>query len=498
MSNHADSGGLGSLFSTFDHQKIARMFLGWNMSLFLFAGIMAGYFKMMDFYGKGVEQATLDRLLTYHGVAMVFMFVVPFIPTVLGFYLLPLQLGAREMAFPTLSRCSLRFHVFGIVLMMASLVTYPVGAGWTFTTPYSLIDGGSFFLLALGLFFQAASWVATGINFISTVHYRRREDLGFFDMPIFSWSLYLFSYVLVIAGLLLGICILYLAGAEATGRGLFSGLSNPLDWQNYFWFVTTSAAFFAAIPALGVITEVVSGISGKDVVGYRTVVGSLIALLALSFVTWGVHLVGMGQDPALSFTFSFLSMLAVVPVSLIVYSWLATLNRGAVHCAAPTTYVVAFLFNGGIGAMLGLFLTNMSAGSYLGVTLFKSAHIHYLLMGGVMGAGLAGIYFWWPRFTGRLYNNNFARMGAALYMIGLNLAFFPQIIMGARGLAQGAGNTPESLNGLQDVSHIGMGILLLGLCVAATNLITSLTDGAEAGDNPWGARTLEWNSEARS
>ena len=496
MSNQADTGGLGGWLSTFDHKKIALMFLGWTSGLFLLAGIMAGYFKMMDFYGTGGEQANLDRLLTYHGVAMVFMFAVPFIPSVLGFFLLPLQLGAREMAFPILSRLSLRFHVAGIGLMILSLVTYPVGTGWTFLTPFSLIDGGAFFLLALGLFFQGLSWALTGINFICTVHFERRQDMGFFDMPILSWSLYLFSYVLVIAGLLLSIVIMYLAGAEATGRGLFSGMSNPLDWQNYFWFITTAAAFFAAIPAMGVITEVISGLAGKAVVGYRFVVGSLIALLALSFVTWGVHLVGLGQDPAVSFTFSFLSMLAVVPVSIIVYSWLATLNRGAVHCAAPTTYVVAFIFNGGIGAMLGLFLTNMSVGGYLGVSLFQTAHIHYLLMGGVMGAGLAGLHFWWPRITGHRYNNAVGRAGGFIYLIGLNLAFFPQIIMGAKGLAQGAGEAPESLNGLQDVSHIGMAVLLLGLTIAVTNLISSLTSGTEAAKNPWGARTLEWNSEA--
>ncbi len=492
----ADGEGLGGWFSTFDHKKIAWMFLGWTMGMFLFGGILAGYFKLMSFLGMNVDQGTLDRMLTYHGVIMVFMFMVPLIPSVLGFFLLPLQLGAREMALPGLSRFSLRFYALGVIMLLASLVTCPVGTGWTFATPYSLIDGGAFVLLALGMMFMALSWVFTGVNFLVTVHQKRAVGMGFFQMPILAWSLYLTAYVLVASGLLLAIVIMYLAAAEATGRGLFSGLSNPLDWQNYFWFITTPVAFFAIIPAMGVITEVIAGISRKAVTGYRTVVGSLIALLAISFVSWGVHLTGQGQDAAISFTFAVLSLLAVVPVALIVYSWLATLNRGAILCGAPTTYVIAFLLNGGIGAMLGLFLVNMSVGDYLAATLFTTAHMHYLMMGGVMGAMLAGLYYWWPKFTGRLYNQNMGRLGAALYMIGLNLAFFPQIIMGAKGLAQGAHLVPADLAGLQILSLMGMAILMFGLGIAVVNLMTSLTNGPAAPANPWGASTLEWKTDS--
>jgi cytochrome c oxidase subunit I len=491
-----DGKGFGAWFSTYDHKKIAMMFLGWTMGMFLFSGILAGYFKLMALRGDGVEQASLDRLLTYHGVIMVFMFLVPLIPSVMGYFLLPLQLGARDMAMPKFSRCSLRFYVVGVFLLLLSLIIAPVGTGWTFTTPYSLIDAGAFSLLAFGLFFMAMSWVFTGVNFLVTVHHNRAPGMGFFDMPILSWSLYLTSYVLVISGLLLGIVILYLAGAEASGRGLFSRQSSPLDWQNYFWFITTPAAFFAIIPAMGIITEVIVGISRKAVTGYRTVVGSMIALLAISFVTWGVHLVGMGQNQAVSFSFASLSLLTVIPVALIVYSWLATLNRGAVFCGAPTTYVVAFFLNGGIGAMLGLFLANMSVGSYLAATLFTTAHIHYLMMGGVLGAMMAGLYFWWPKFTGRLYNHNFARLGAILYVVGLNLAFFPQVIMGAKGLAQGAHLVPADLAGLQSVSIIGMGLLVLGFFTTLVNLVSSWTSGPEAPANPWGATTLEWTTDS--
>ena len=247
---------------------------------------------------------------------------------------------------------------------------------------------------------------------------------------------------------------------------------------------------------MGIITEVIAGISRKAVTGYRTVVGSMIALLAVSFVTWGVHLIGFGQEASLSFVFGALSLLAVVPVSLIVYSWLATLNRGAIFCGAPTTYVLAFLLNGGIGAMLGLFLTNMSVGSYLSATLFTTAHLHYLMMGGVFGSMLAGLHFWWPKFTGRMYNQNIARLGAVLYLVGLNLAFFPQVIMGAKGLAQGAHLVPVELAGMQNLSFVGMALLIAGLSMAVVNLMSSVTHGPLASANPWGATTLEWKTDS--
>ena len=301
------------------------------------------------------------------------------------------------------------------------------------------------------------SWAVTGINFIVTVHNKRAAGMGFFQMPILSWSLYLTGYILAFAGLVFAIIIMYLAAAKVSGKGLFALGSNPLDWQNYFWFVTTPAAFFALLPAAGVITEVIAGISRKAVAGYRMVVGSLIALLALSFVTWGVHLIGSGQSQSTSFVFAFLSLLAVVPVALISYSWLSTLFRGSIACAPPTTFVVAFMLCGGAGAVMGLFLSALSVGSYLNNTMFATAHAHYVLLGGVTTAFLAGLHYWWPRLTGRLYDPLQGRIGGVLYMVGMNLAFFPQFIMGARGLAAGVPQNEGYVGGAAERVRRGHG-----------------------------------------
>jgi cytochrome c oxidase subunit 1 len=320
--------------------------------------------------------------------------------------------------------------------------------------------------------------------------------MGFFDMPVFSWSLYLTGFILTLTGVLFAIIMLYLASSRAFGKGLFAAGADPLLWQNYFWFVTTPAAFFALLPAVGVVTEVIAGMSRRPVVGYRTLVGALIALLGLGFVTWGVRLVGAGQAPEVSFVFAAFSVLTAVPAALIAYSWLATLYRGAVACAAPVTFSVAFILQAGIGVVMGLFLSSLALGAYLANTLFVTAQIHYVMMGGVLTAFLAGLHYWWPKMTGRTYSNLLGRLSGFTYLLGLNLAFLPQVIAGAQGVPQGLSRLPEGLGGLDLVSNIGMWVLISGLVMIISNLFGSLHDGARAGDNPWGAATLEWKTSS--
>jgi len=480
-----------------NHKTIAMMYLAWTMSLFLLAAIIAAFLPLEMSSGHEVDQSLLDQMLTYHGVIMVFMFLVPVIPSVLGYFLLPLQLGADEMAMPQLSRGSFGFFALGTILVLASIVKYPVGTGWTFNTPYALIDGGSLGFMAAGLAFIALSWVLTGVNIIGTVHRNRAAGSGFFDMPILSWSLYLTSYVLVLTGAVFAVIIALLAMANVTGRGPFAGQADPLLWQNAFWFVTTPAAFFAILPAIGVITDVIAGISRKALTGYRIVVWSMISLPVIGFASWGTHLIGSGQDAGVGFSFSVVALLIVIPMALITYCWLATLSRGAIFCAAPTTFTLAFLLNGGIGGALGLFLLNPSVGAYLASTLFTTAHIHYVMMGGVVTALLAGLHFWWPRITGRNYDPLLGRVSGVVYTVGLNLAFFPQIIMGTRGLPQGTHIVPSDMTGLQVVSTVGIFVLLSGVALVAINLVRSLISGSRAEANPWLATTPEWVTESR-
>ncbi len=480
-----------------NHKSIAMMYLFWTMSLFVLGAVIAAFLPLEMSSGNEVDQAVLDQMLTYHGVIMVFMFLVPVIPSVLGYFLLPLQLGVDEMAMPKLSRCSFGFFALGTILVLVSMAKYPVGTGWTFNTPYSLIDGGSLGIMAAGLALIALNWVLTGVNIIGTVHRSRGEGPGFFDMPILSWALYLTSYVLVITGVVFAVIIGLLAVANVTGRGPFAGQADPLLWQNAFWFVTTPAAFFTILPAIGVISDVIAGISRKALTGYRTVIWSMVSLLAVGFASWGTHMIGSGLDAGLGFSFSVVALLAVIPMALITYSWLATLSRGAIACAAPTTFTLAFLLNGCIGAALGLFLLNPSVGAYLASTMFTTAYIHYVMMGGVVTALLAGLHYWWPMIAGRTYDSLLGRVSGVVYLVGLNLAFFPQIIMGTRGLPQGTHTVPSDMTGLQVVSTVGIAVLLFGVALVVFNLVRSLISGPRAEANPWAAASPEWLTEPR-
>lgn len=488
------AGGAGWLTTT-DHKRIALQFLWWTCGAFLLGAIYAVILRMRVSSGL-VEPELYRQMLTQHGILMVFLFLVPAIPSVLGNYLLPLQLGAGEMRLPWLTRLSLRLQMAGTVLLVLSIMFGAVGAGWTFTTPQSLQSPGAFSLMAVALACVAAGWLATGVNFIVTVHHGRRPGLGFFRMPILSWSLYLSAYAMVVAGTLFAVLVTYLAAARGSAAGPFGAGADPLLWQGYFWFAMQPLAIFALLPAAGVITEVIAGVARRPVVGYRTVVGSLIALLGLGFATWGVHLVGRGQSPALSFTFAGLGLLVAVPVALISFSWLSTLYRGAVACAAPTSFVVAFLFNTGIAVMSGLMLCTLSAADYLANTVFLTAHLHYVMMGGVLTALLAGLHYWWPVMFGRMYNPLLGRLSAFTYLVGFNLAFLPQLIAGARGLPQGLATVPAGFGGLDVAATWGMWVLSTGLVMIMSNLFGALHDGPESGQNPWGATTGEWRGAA--
>ena len=484
--------GVGEWFNSTDHKRISLMFLAWTGGAFMLAMILAILPLAKAVGGRGLGPQVVFETLTYQRLLQVFGWLVPAVPAVLGFFVLPLQLGARNMTLPTLSRCSLRFYVIGLVLMLVSLMLGPVGTGWTLDSHLSLLDPGAFGLLMVALFFMGLSWFLTGVNFVVTVHHGRRAGLGFFDMPLTVWGLYLYSYLLVISGLIFGIIALYMASSRVTTVGLFGWQADPMAWRTYFWFAVRPVAYFALIPAVGIISDVISGISRKASTGYRTLVGAMIALTGIAVVSYGVGLVGQGLSPAGSLVFSALSLLAAVPVALISITWLATLYRSSITCGAPNVFCIAFFLHAGMAALLGLFLASPSVGAFLGATMFASAQLDYIIWGGATAALLAGLHYWWPKMMGRKYSDDVVRIGAALYVIGLNLALVPRLIMGTRGVPQDlVGVIPGSLK-LAEVSSLGWLFVYSGLAVVAGNLLVTVWGDEAAEENPYGATSLEW------
>lgn len=487
-------GGLGPWVRTRDHKRIGLMFIGWTTGALLLGCLFSLLLMVKSLGGMGADPGVIYQAMTYQRLIMVFMFLVPAIPAGLGHFLLPLQLGARDLALPRFSQWSLRLYVAGLLLVVVSVLFGPVASGWIMATPLSLGGGGLFTLLCCGLACLGLSWFVTGVNFVVTVHHRRAAGMGFFAMPILAWSLYLGGFLLVGSGLVFSIIVLYLAASRAAGSGLFGPTADPLLWLDYFWVAVRPAMWAALIPALGIVTEVIAGISRKAVAGYRMVVGAMIALLALGTTTWGAHLAGWGQAPATTFVFSVLTLATAIPLALLAYSWLATLHRGAVACAAPTTCVIAFLWNGGVAVLLGLFLASPAPGLYLGTTMFATAHWDYLVWGAAMAAYLAGLQYWWPKISGRQINQQVGRFGVILYLLGMNMTFFPQIIQGVRGAPMDLGALEPGPNGLSEVAGLGWMFLIFGLGVVLGNLVSVFWSAEPAARNPWGASTLEWRT----
>lgn len=486
--------GVGAWFASTDHKRISLMFMAWTMGAFLLGMILSILPQVKALGGPGIGNRILLQTATYQRLIMVMAWLIPALPGTVGFFVLPLQLGARNMALPALSRCSLRFYAIGLVLMLVSMMLGPVGTGWTLDTPLSLLDGGAFGVLAFGLFFMGLSWFVTGVNFLVTVHHQRREGMGFFDMPLSAWGFYLSGYLLTLAGGIFAIIVLYLAASRAFGGGLFGLEADPMVWRTYFWLAIRPAAFFALVPAVGIISDVISGVARKASAGYRILVGSMIALTGIGVASYGVSLVGQGLSPSGALVFSFLSLLAAVPVALISFVWLSTLYRGSIACAAPSTFTVAFILHAGIAAVLGLFLANPATGNYLGATMFASAQLDYVMWGGVLSALFAGLHYWWPKMIGRKYSDEVARIGAVLYIIGLNLALVPRLIMGTNGVPQDlAGLVGGSLT-VAEISSLGWLFVYSGLAVIAGNLLVTVWGDDAAEQNPWGATSLEWTA----
>lgn len=487
-----ESGGVGDWFKATDHKRISLMYLAWTTGGLLLAIILAALAMMK---GSGATPQFIFQSFTYQRLIQVTAWLVPVLPAAIGFFVLPLQLGAGDLAFPMLSRCSLRFYVVGLVLMAISMAWCPVGTGWTMDAQLAMLDPGSFTLLVVALIFMGLSWFFTGINFLVTVHYGRREGMGFFDMPLTSWGLYLYSYLLVISGLILAIIAFYMAGSRLTTEGMFGWDSDPMLWRTYFWFAMRPVAFFALIPGVGIISDVISGLVRRQTTGYKTLVGSMIALTALAVVSYGGSLAGQGMSPSGTLIFSFLSLLAAVPVALIILTWLSTMFRGSTTCAAPGTFSIAFILFAGIASFLGLILASPAVGSFLGATMFASAQLDYLTWGSALAALMAGLHYWWPRMIGGSYKEVPARLGAIMQMIGLNLALIPRLMMGTRGVPQDmAGLVPGNEN-LEMISNIGWVIVFVGLVVVFSNLLPTLWGGRPSSSNPWGAVTPEWTGD---
>jgi len=492
--------GIKSWLFTVDHKRIGLMYLFAIMFFFMVGGVFAVLLRLELLHpGADIMEAdTYNQFFTLHGAIMIFLFIIPSIPAALGNIILPLMLGAKDVAFPRLNLASWYIYVFGSLFALFSIVTGGVDTGWTFYTPYSSQSGGSVISMTLGVFILGFSSIFTGLNFIVTIHKLRVPGMTWFKLPLFVWGLYATAIIQVLATPVLGITMILLILERVFGIGIFDPAmgGDPVLYQHFFWFYSHPAVYIMILPGMGIISEIISVFSHKKIFGYKAIAFSSLGIAFISFLVWGHHMFTSGQSEFAAMIFSFLTFLVGIPSGIKVFNWVSTMYKGSITLEAPMLYALSFLFLFTIGGLTGIFLGALSVDVHLHDTYFIVAHFHYVMMGGTVMAFLAGLHYWWPKIWGRMYSEAWAKVSVALIFIGFNMTFFTQFIMGSQGMPRRYYNYLDQYQPLHAFSSYGSWILGLGFIVMAVYLISAIFKGKLAGDNPWGALTLEWRTSS--
>ncbi|MEX2602170.1 MAG: cytochrome c oxidase subunit I [Balneolaceae bacterium] len=493
--------GLWSWMTTVDHKKIGLMYLGSIAFFFLIGGILALVLRteLLSPAQSFMTADTYNQIFTLHGAIMIFFFLIPSVPAALGNFILPLQLGCKDVAFPRLNLLSFYIYVIGALFTITAIFTGGVDTGWTFYTPYSSsVSGGNIMMMTLGVFILGFSSILTGLNFIVTIHRMRSPGLTWSKLPLFLWGLYATSIIQVLATPVLAITVLLLTMERVLSIGIFDPAlgGDPVLFQHFFWFYSHPAVYIMIVPGFGVISEVISTFSRKHIFGYWAIALSSLAIAFIGFLVWGHHMFTAGQSSLANMVFSFLTFLVGIPTGIKIFNWLATMHKGSIDLKAPMIYAMMFLFLFTIGGFTGIMLGALAVDIHLHDTYYVVAHFHYVMMGGMVMAFLAGLHYWWPKITGKMYPELWARVSCGLIFIGFNLTFLPQFVMGSLGMPRRYFNYIDQFQGYHQLSTYGSYTLGVGFLIMAAYLAWSLKSGRKAGANPWGSRSMEWQVNA--
>ncbi len=493
--------GLNPGLLTVDHKRIALLYLI-AISFFFFLG---GSFAVMIRLELLTPEAdlfqseTYNRLFTMHGIVMVFFFLIPSIPATLGNFLVPLMIGARDLAFPRLNLLSWYILMVGGCMTVFAAIFGGVDTGWTFYTPYSSTYSNSWVLVtAVGIFITGFSSILTGLNFIVTIHTMRAPGMTWFRLPLFIWSHYAASLIMVLGTPVIAVTLLLVGAERLLHIGIFDPKlgGDPVLFQHLFWFYSHPAVYIMVLPAMGVISELVAAGTRKRVYGYKVVAMASLAIAVFGFLVWGHHMFVSGQSVYASLIFSFLSYAVAIPSAIKVFNWTATLYKGSNSYRTPTLYAFGFLGLFTIGGLTGLFVAALGVDVHLHDTYFVIAHFHYIMVGGTIMAYLGGIHFWWPKITGRMYPELLSKLSAIVVFLGFNLTFFPQFLLGYLGMPRRYHAYPPEFQVLNVMSSAGASILAVGYAMPMFYLLWSLKWGEIAPANPWGAKGLEWETSS--
>jgi cytochrome c oxidase subunit 1 len=490
---------LASWLLTTDHKRIGLLYLYSILVYFTIAAVAAALMRMELITPEGdmVTSETYNKLFTIHGTLMVWFFLIPSIPAVLGNFVIPMMLGARDVAFPKLNLLSWYLFNAGGMLALYATTFGGVDTGWTFYTPYSSTYSNSHVItMAAGVFIAGFGSILTGLNFIITTHKMRAPGLTWFRLPLFIWSMYATSVILVLATPVLAMTLALMALERIWGLGVFDPRlgGDPVLFQHLFWFYSHPAVYIMILPGMGVVSELVTCFSRKPIFGYHFVALASVAIAILGFLVWGHHMFVSGQSIYAGLVFSLLSYLVAVPSAIKVFNWTATLYRGSISLETPMLYALAFIGLFTIGGLTGLFLAALAVDVHVTDTYFIVAHFHYIMVGGMVTAFMGGLHYWWPKITGRMYPEKLGQLAALIMFIGFNLTFFPQFVVGYLGMPRRYHAYAPEFQIYNVMSSAGASILGVGYALPLIYLIWSLKHGKRAPSNPWHATGLEWQT----
>src|SRR5215213_8105660 len=492
---------LKSWLLTKDHKRIAIMYLISVSVFFLIGGTYASVIRLelLTPASDLLNTGTYNKVFTQHGIMMVFFFLIPAIPAVLGNFLLPIMIGAKDLALPRVNLLSLYIYWIGAAFALYGLLQGGVDTGWTFYTPYSTTFSNTYVMaVGLGIFINGFSSILTGLNFIVTVHTMRAPGMTWFRLPLFVWAMYAVSLVMILGTPVIAITVLLLAIERFAQVGIYDPAigGDPILFQHMFWFYSHPAVYIMVLPGMGVVSELISNFSRKKIFGYEFIAFSSIAIAVFGFLVWGHHMFVSGQSIYAGLVFSFLTMVVAIPSAIKMFNWSATLYKGSISFDTPMLYALGFMGLFLIGGLTGLFLGSMGLDVHLTDTYFVVAHFHYVMVGGQVLGYLGGIHYWWPKMTGKMYSEFWGKISAMLVFIGFNLTFFPQFILGYMGMPRRYASYPPEFQVLNIFSTAGASVLGVGLIMPVIYLGHSLLYGRAAGDNPWMLPGLEWRTSS--
>lgn len=490
--------GLAGWLLSVDHKRIGLMYL-MGIMIFFFVAMTLGVLMRLEMLTPGetiMKPSTYNSVFTLHGVIMVFLFIIPAIPAVFGNFMLPIQIGAKDVAFPRLNLFSWYLYMIGAILAIVSLFVGGGAAdtGWTFYVPYSIRSAQNVTMTTMAAFVLGFSSIVTGLNFVVTIHRMRAPGMTWFRMPLFVWGLYATSWIQVLATPVIGITLALIMLERLLGIGVFDPAlgGDPILYQHLFWIYSHPAVYIMILPAMGVVSEILPTFARKDIFGYKQIAISSLGIALIGYLVWGHHMFVSGMSDTSRIVFSLLTFLVAIPTGVKIFNWVATLYKASIKFSAPLYYVLGFIFIFSIGGLTGLVLGALSTDIHVTDTYFVVAHFHYVMFGGMGIMFFATMHYWFPKVFGKMYNEKLAVIACTVIMVGFNLLYFPFFIMGYMGMPRRYYDYLPQFQGWHILSTVGSWILVSGIVFMYGNLLYALLRGPKASMNPWGGTTLEW------